>query len=85
MAQKYVWWLSPQAGARRPELVIAQLLQMGTYDDEVMQVASLLDLAATKLKVLLQRVEAKEYRDVAALVDRRVPRLRRHSNRLSLT
>jgi len=32
-------------------------------------VASLLDLGATKLKVLLQRVEAKDYRDVAALLE----------------
>jgi len=38
-------------------------------DDGVMQVASLQDLFATKLKVLLQRVEAKDYRDVAAILD----------------
>lgn len=31
-------------------------------------VASLLDLAATKLKVLAQRAQAKDYRDVAALL-----------------
>jgi len=36
--------------------------------DGVAQVASLLDLLATKLKVLLQRIEAKDYRDVAAIV-----------------
>ncbi|MCA7889041.1 nucleotidyl transferase AbiEii/AbiGii toxin family protein [Burkholderia contaminans] len=37
-------------------------------DDGVMQVASLDDLMAMKVKVLLQRVEAKDYRDIAALV-----------------
>jgi len=37
--------------------------------DGVMQVASLDDLLATKLKVILQRVEAKDYRDLAALVN----------------
>lgn len=37
--------------------------------DGVMQVASADDLFAHKLKVLLQRVEAKDYLDVAALVD----------------
>lgn len=37
--------------------------------DGVLQVASLDDLMATKLKVLLQRVEAKDYRDVAAMVN----------------
>ena len=36
--------------------------------DGVAQVASLDDLMATKLKVLLQRVEAKDYVDIAALL-----------------
>jgi hypothetical protein len=36
--------------------------------DGVIAVASLLDLLATKLKVLQQRVEAKDYRDVAAIL-----------------
>jgi hypothetical protein len=38
-------------------------------DDGIVQVASLEDLLATKVKVLLQRVEAKDYLDVAALLD----------------
>ena len=33
-----------------------------------LRVASLLDLAGTKLKALLQRIEAKDYRDIAALL-----------------
>jgi hypothetical protein len=37
-------------------------------EDGVLQVASLRDLLGTKLKVLLQRVEAKDYRDIAALL-----------------
>lgn len=37
-------------------------------EDGVMQVASLDDLMATKLKVILQRVEAKDYRDISALI-----------------
>ena len=37
-------------------------------DDGVAQVASLDDLLATKVKVLLQRVEAKDYLDVAAIL-----------------
>jgi hypothetical protein len=36
--------------------------------DRVLQVASLDDLLATKLKVMLQRVEAKDYKDVEALL-----------------
>jgi hypothetical protein len=37
-------------------------------DDGIVQVASPEDLLATKVKVLLQRVEAKDYLDVAALL-----------------
>ena len=37
-------------------------------DDEVLWVASLLDLFATKLKVLLQRVAARDYLDLAAIL-----------------
>ncbi len=37
-------------------------------EDRVLQVASLDDLMATKVKVILQRAEAKDYRDIAAMV-----------------
>lgn len=37
-------------------------------DDGVMQIASLDDLMATKLKVILQRVEVKDYQDLAAMI-----------------
>jgi hypothetical protein len=38
-------------------------------DDGVLQVASFDDLMATKVKVVLQRAEAKDYHDVAAMVN----------------
>lgn len=38
-------------------------------DDGVLRVASFDDLMATKVKVVLQRAEAKDYRDVAAMVN----------------
>ena len=38
-------------------------------DDGVLQVASLDDLMATKVKVVLQRAEAKDYRDVSAMIN----------------
>ena len=34
-----------------------------------LQIASLLDLTATKLKTIQQRAEAKDYRDIAAAID----------------
>ena len=37
--------------------------------DNRLQVASLLDLTATKLKTIQQRAEAKDYRDIAAALD----------------
>ena len=37
-------------------------------EDGVLQVASLGDLMATKLKVILQRIESKDYRDIAAML-----------------
>lgn len=36
--------------------------------DGVLQVASVEDLLATKLKIILQRIEAKDYQDMAALL-----------------
>lgn len=36
--------------------------------DGVLQVASLNDLMATKVKVILQRVEVKDYQDIAAMI-----------------
>ena len=42
-------------------------------EDGVLQVASLEDLMATKVKVLLQRVEAKDYKDIAAMLEAGVP------------
>lgn len=38
-------------------------------DDRGLQVASLDDLMATKVKVILQRAEAKDYRDIAAMLN----------------
>lgn len=40
-----------------------------TTEDGFIRAASLIDLGGTKVKALLQRVEAKDYRDVAALLD----------------
>lgn len=42
-------------------------------DDGVLRVASLLDLFGTKLKVLLQRVAARDYLDLAAILRAGVP------------
>ena len=41
-------------------------------EDGIMQVASLDDLMTTKLKVILQRAEAKDYGDIAAMINQGV-------------
>ncbi|MDY7576134.1 nucleotidyl transferase AbiEii/AbiGii toxin family protein [Actimicrobium sp. CCI2.3] len=38
-------------------------------EDGILEVASMDDLMATKVKVILQRVEAKDYRDIAAMIN----------------
>ncbi len=38
-------------------------------EDGVLDVAALDDLMATKVKVILQRIEAKDYRDIAAMIN----------------
>lgn len=40
--------------------------------DSILRAASLIDLGGTKIKALLQRVEAKDYLDIVALLDRGV-------------
>lgn len=47
---------------------LAPVQRLGLTDDGVLQVASLDDLLGTKLKVILQRVEAKDYVDIAAMI-----------------
>lgn len=49
-------------------LSFGRLANPDVTSDDVAQIASLEDLLATKLKALLQRVEAKDYLDVAALL-----------------
>ena len=49
-------------------LTFGRLADPDVTADGVAQIASPEDLLATKLKALLQRVEAKDYRDVAALL-----------------
>lgn len=47
--------------------------QADTTSDGVLKVASLDDLLATKVKVILQRVESKDYIDIATIIDSGIP------------
>ena len=76
--EKNTWSLSVPCGdAERHHVKVSffgtigfgRVGQPGFTEDGVLEVASLDDLMATKVKVVLQRAEAKDYRDVAAMVD----------------
>jgi hypothetical protein len=54
-------------------LTIGRVADPEISDDGIALVASPLDLLATKLKVLLQRAEKKDYLDVATLLEANLP------------
>lgn len=54
-------------------LTIGRVADPEISDDGIALVASPLDLLATKLKVLLQRAEKKDYLDVATLLEAKLP------------
>lgn len=71
------WSLMVPCGGTKSELVkvsffgsmaFGRVGSPGRTDDGVLMVASVEDLMATKLKVILQRAETKDYRDIAALL-----------------
>jgi hypothetical protein len=33
LAAKYIWWKSPEEASRQPERVVAQVMDIGDYDD----------------------------------------------------
>ena len=62
---------SPIAGVKLSFFGNISFGRVGTpeaNEDGILEVASLVDLLATKLKVIQQRLEAKDYRDIAAIL-----------------
>ena len=33
LARKYIWWKTPEEAARMPERIVAQVMNIGDYDD----------------------------------------------------
>jgi len=54
-------------------LTLGRVREPRRTEDDVLWVASPLDLFGCKLAVLLKRIEAKDYRDIAALLDAGYP------------
>jgi len=55
-------------GSLGPNIIAGRVGRPATTDDGVLEVASLEDLFATKVKTILDRAEAKDYRDIAAML-----------------
>ena len=65
--QREVWpFLAPSV--KLGDIGIGRIGKPELTQDGVVKVASLADLLATKLKVILQRIEAKDYQDIAAIL-----------------
>ena len=57
-ARKYVWWKTPLEAVARPERVVAQVMNLGDYDD----VQSLVHAAGlTYLREILTHAEAGQF------------------------
>jgi hypothetical protein len=50
------------------DITFGRIAEPDLTEDGAVQVASLVDLMGTKLKVVLQRIEAKDYIDIAAML-----------------
>jgi hypothetical protein len=74
--ERNTWVLDvPDPGGSHVQVAFFGALSFGRVgepdftDDNVLQVASLDDLMASKVKVVLQRAEAKDYRDIATMLN----------------
>jgi hypothetical protein len=58
LAQKYIWWTTPDVAITMPERVVAQVMNIGDYDD----VHALATLAGDDyLRAVLQRSEIGQF------------------------
>jgi hypothetical protein len=58
LARKYIWWKSPDHALRTPQRVIAQVMNLGDYDD-VQDLAS--QLGEDALRQVLVHAEAGQF------------------------
>jgi hypothetical protein len=59
-ASKYIWWKAPDEAVTHPERIVAQIMNIGDYDD----VRALFKLADEEyLKAVLQGAEAGEFNE----------------------
>lgn len=58
LAEKYVWWTTPEVAITMPERVVAHVMNIGDYDD----VQALATLAGDHyLRAVLQRAEVGQF------------------------
>ncbi|MES2203866.1 MAG: hypothetical protein V4496_01465 [Pseudomonadota bacterium] len=59
-AQKYIWWKSPIEAMRYPERVIAQVMNIGGYDDVQLLIKS---IGEERLKKILKAAEVGQFNE----------------------
>jgi hypothetical protein len=58
LAQRYVWWKTPDEALAYPHRVVAQVMDLGTYDDLTLLAAH---LGAAVLRDVLVHAEAGQF------------------------
>jgi hypothetical protein len=59
-AAKYIWWKTPEEAVRRPERIVAQIMNIGDYDDVQVLVR---EVDEEYLRELLRRAEAGQFNE----------------------
>jgi hypothetical protein len=60
LAKKYLWWKTPEEVSAQPDLLIAQIMNIGTWDDVVMLEGS---VPVEQLRRLLTQAEPGQFSD----------------------
>ena len=60
VAQRYIWWKSPEDAIKYPQIVLARVMNMGTWDDlcELSRI-----YAEEDLRVVLREAEAGQFNE----------------------
>lgn len=59
-ARKYVWWETPEVAIRRPLRVVAQVMDIGDYDDVQALIAS---VGESVFRQAIERAEPGQFND----------------------
>jgi hypothetical protein len=58
LAEKYLWWISPDEALRRPEKIVAQVMDLGDFDDVVLLMER---IGEERVKEVVRHAEAGQF------------------------